>query len=337
MNQDGKILGNNFSRRNFLTGLAAAGTAATFGTTALTGRTLKETSNRNRKIELCLFSKHLQWLDYDEMAEAVKELGFDGVGLTVRRGGHVLPERAEDDLPKAAEAVKKAGTKIVKMVTNIFDPNDPNTEKVLRTASKLGITHYRLGYARYEEKKSIQEQLKNFKSQMHDLAAMNKEYKIYGGNHNHAGNYFGASIWDEWVVFSDIDSQWLGFQFDLAHAITEGSGGAWRYDTRLVAERIGMISVKTQAEWSDFEWRNYAEKTGERKWRFPTPAEFKFFFTLLKNSGFSGTISVHYEYPLGGADRGSRKLDGITREELFAAFRRNLSFLKRMLQETNLI
>ncbi|WP_405383079.1 hypothetical protein [Maribacter sp. LLG6340-A2] len=31
-----------------------------------------------------LFSKHLQFLDYNEMAARAKEIGFDGLDLTVR-------------------------------------------------------------------------------------------------------------------------------------------------------------------------------------------------------------------------------------------------------------
>ncbi len=45
-----------------------------------------------------LFSKHLQFLGYKEMAKATVEAGLDGVDLTVRPGGHVLPENVERDL-----------------------------------------------------------------------------------------------------------------------------------------------------------------------------------------------------------------------------------------------
>ena len=44
-------------------------------------------------------------LDWSDLGRAVKDTGFDGVDLTVRPGGHVLPERAADDLPRAIEAI----------------------------------------------------------------------------------------------------------------------------------------------------------------------------------------------------------------------------------------
>ena len=52
---------------------------------------------------LCLFSKHLPDLGYDDLGRQSKEFGFDGVDLTVRPKGHVLPENAARDLPRAVE------------------------------------------------------------------------------------------------------------------------------------------------------------------------------------------------------------------------------------------
>ena len=43
----------------------------------------------------------------DIKAETIKELGFDGIEATVRKKGHVLPERVEDDLPRLVEALQK--------------------------------------------------------------------------------------------------------------------------------------------------------------------------------------------------------------------------------------
>ena len=53
--------------------------------------------------QLCLFSKHLPELGWGDLGRAVKDCGFDGVDLTVRGGGHVLPEKAADDLLRAPD------------------------------------------------------------------------------------------------------------------------------------------------------------------------------------------------------------------------------------------
>ena len=79
------------------------------------------TSNTAARLKIHILSKHLQFLNYRDMADAVVELGFAGIDLTVRPKGHVLPERVEDDLPKAIDAIGKAGLESSMMVTAIDD------------------------------------------------------------------------------------------------------------------------------------------------------------------------------------------------------------------------
>ncbi len=72
------------------------------------------------------------------MAEAAKEIGFDGIDLTVRPKGHVLPERVENDLPLAVEAMKKVGFSPLLMATAIEDANNPLDKKVLGSCRGAG-------------------------------------------------------------------------------------------------------------------------------------------------------------------------------------------------------
>ena len=65
-----------------------------------------EQSLKIAMLKIYLFSKHLQFLDYEEM-------GFDGIDLTVRPKGHVLPLNVEKDLPKATNAANKVGLNLV--------------------------------------------------------------------------------------------------------------------------------------------------------------------------------------------------------------------------------
>ena len=45
-------------------------------------------------LKISVFSKTLHWIeDYQTLTETVAEIGFDGIDLTVRPDGNVLPEK----------------------------------------------------------------------------------------------------------------------------------------------------------------------------------------------------------------------------------------------------
>ena len=51
-------------------------------------------------------------MGWEELAIEVKKVGFDGVDLTVRSKGHVLPERVAEDLPKAVRTIRARGRQV---------------------------------------------------------------------------------------------------------------------------------------------------------------------------------------------------------------------------------
>ena len=157
-----------------------------------------------------LFSKHLQWLDYEEMSKVAKQIGYDGLDLTVRKKGHVLPENVERDLPKAVAAMQKAGLQADMMTTNIINIQEPNTEKILKTASQLGIKTYRMGWLKYKNDQPIIEQIESFKPQLKELEEMNEHYNIRGDYQNHSGTSLGAAVWDIWLLIKDLKPKWIG-------------------------------------------------------------------------------------------------------------------------------
>jgi sugar phosphate isomerase/epimerase len=313
------------SRRRFMKKAVVAGTIVPLMKSAAANQNQDKTP-----FSICIFSKHLQWLDYSGMAQITAELGFDGIDLTVRRGGHVLPERVEDDLPKAVEAVKTAGIKPLMMATDINDPDDPKTEKILRTASALGIRYYRLGKYRYNGNKSIVSTLNEAKPKIRDLAAMNKHYNIHGDYQNHAGSgYVGAPVWDLWELIKDLDPKYIGCQFDIRHATVEG-GQAWPLHLKVISPWIKTLAVK------DFFWEKQ-----ENRWQAVNcplgkgAVDFVHYFQLLKTLLISGPVSVHYEYDLGGANHGVTKLT-IGKEKVLKALGGDLEFLKTRLRENDL-
>ena len=286
------------NRRQFGVGIAAAFLAGSIRTTGISA------ASPASRINLCVFSKHLQWLGYEEMARAAADLGFDGIDLTVRPGGHVEPEQVKKDLPRAIKAIQAVGLKIPMITTAITDAVDPASAAILKTAARQGIGHYRLGYFRYEPEQSISETLALARKKLEGLEALNRRLGICGDYQNHAGSrYVGASIWDLRELLRDLDPRWLGCQFDIRHATVEG-GLSWSTDFRAVEARTHTLVLK------DFRW-----KRNEGNWSLENcpigsgMVRFKEYFELLKASGFSGPASLHFEYPLGGADHGVHQLE----------------------------
>jgi hypothetical protein len=143
------------------------------GSTSLAGFAdplLENTIRDNPDLEVFIFSKHLQFLDYRAMSESAKEMGFDGVDLTVRPKGHVLPERVADDLPRATEAMNSFGLSTRMITTKVLDADNPVDISVLQTASQSGYEFYRPGWYKYAKDKDIQESVRSYKKRLIALA-----------------------------------------------------------------------------------------------------------------------------------------------------------------------
>jgi len=332
----------NTSRRNFITKSLLLGAGVSIGSgsglqanNSLFTHTQPQTQNTG-SFKFSIFSKTLQWLDYIEMAQVVAEMGFDGIDLTVRPKGHVLPENVETDLPKAVEATKKAGIGIDMIVTSINDADDPLTERILKTASSLGIGQYRMDWLYYDENLSIAENLKLIQSKMSKLEALNKKYKIKGQYQNHSGKYtpnaaYGSAIWDLYQVLKEINSPWLGSQYDVMHAHVEGAF-AWETGFKLITPYIQTIALKDYVwQKKDNKWVRESVPIGEGM------VNFDYYFELLKRYKISCPVTMHYEYPLGGIEKGDKTLTSLTKEEVLAMMKKDLLFVKNLLKKKGLM
>jgi sugar phosphate isomerase/epimerase len=325
------------SRRTLLVGAAAS---STLHALALDG---------GEKLKICVFSKHLQWTDVKEAAAIARDIGFDGVDLTVRPGGHVLPERVQADLPQAVEAVRKAGLEVPMITTEITSVTSPHAAEILATASQLGIHHYRWGGLTYDPKRDIAEQINQLKPQMKLLADLNQEHKVSGMYHTHSGpGMIGGPIWDLWIMFQTLNPQWIGINYDIGHATVEGGYGGWIASSRLVRNSMRGIALK------DFSWgRNAKSSTFRDPYDKSLGIEgawvphwcgmgqgmvnFAGFFAIVKQNGFAGPVQLHFEYPgLGGAENGDKTLR-IPKQELIAAMRRDLNYTKGVMGKYQLI
>jgi sugar phosphate isomerase/epimerase len=308
-----------FSRRSLLAGgLAAAAARA---------------AAPSQQLKLSVFSKHFQWTDWREMAALAAEAGFDGIDLTVRAGGHVLPERVGEDLPRAVEIIRKAGLAVEMITAGIVDTRSPYAEAILKAASALGIRRYRWGGFRYDDRRPTAEQLDEFEARSRELAALNRQYGVCAMYHTHSGpGQVGASIWDIWYILRGLDSRSIGINYDIGHATVEGGHGGWLHTTRLAAPLMRGVALK------DFRWGQNARGEWTPQWCAPGQGmvNFRRFFGLLKEAGFQGPLQVHFEYPeLGQAHAGAARLD-IEKTRFLAILRRDLAFFREQLRAAGL-
>jgi sugar phosphate isomerase/epimerase len=268
-------------------------------------------------------------MNWVELAQSAKGAGFGGIDLTVRGGGHVLPPRVTEDLPKAVLAIRGEGLDVPMITTELVSADDPTARPILSAASKLSIRFLKPGYYHYKFT-DVRKELEQAGDQFRGLVELAQEFGIQVGFHNHSG-YVGAPLWDIARVMDTLDAKWAGYYFDLQHATSEGGVGGWRIAANLVMPRMKMMAVK------DLYWRKI-ETGGWREQDCPLGqgmCHYKEFLKMASEGGFQGPISLHVEYEIPGvSNRQGIALSRAKDDDVMAAAKRDLDYLKSLLRET---
>jgi L-ribulose-5-phosphate 3-epimerase len=269
---------------------------------------------------ICLFSKHLPEMNWQELARATHSAGFGGVDLTVRAGGHVAPERARADLPAAVGAIRDAGLAVPMITTELTSSAAPTAEGILRAAGELRVPSFKAGYYTYKFV-DVRKEIEQAGAQLRSLVELAQSHGVQCGYHNHEG-LIGGPVWDFAPMIEPLDRRWAGYYFDVRHATAEGGAGGWKSAAHFVAPRLKMIAIK------DFYWAKASKgwhtvncPLGEGMVDWPV------YFKVLAEVRYRGPISLHLEYEIPGKTRSER--EGNT----LAAAARDLAYLKAGLQQ----
>ena len=277
-------------------------------------------------LEVHLFSKLLQFLDIKEASQISAEIGFDGLDLTVRPKGHILPENAEAELPSAIRDIKASGLSCKMIATAISDVDNPYDLKVIEAASKEGIKFYRSAWFKYHKEKSMEESMSIYQRKVKELCKVNKKYDMIGCYQNHAGTSIGASFWELKQLLEKANSDYFGLQYDIRHAVVDG-GLSWTNGLKLLKNDFKTIALK------DFRWE---KKKG--KWKpLHVPVgegmvDFDTYFKFLKSNGLKPPVTLHIEHYLGGAEKGKRKIE-VDKKVVFDAMRKDLVAIQKRWKE----
>lgn len=293
------------SRREFLGACVGSGAALAIGGSPACGLArpayARAHERPRRRPEICVYSESFQDLPIPKVCDTFKEIGADGVDLTVRPGGHIEPRDVEEKLPKAHEAAKRAGLKISMLTTGITEPDD-EARKIFETCSKLGIDRVKLGYHHYHRFGQLKKEMDVVRRKLARIAKFAKPFGVLPCVHVHAGATIPSSGLMLYELLRDLPPEEIGAYVDSSHMTLEGGGDGWRQSIDLLAPWTALVALK------NFWWEKLdRDKVGQQRWRFrfcPLAdgiASIPGFVEALESTGYEGFYTLHTEYKSGNS------------------------------------
>ena len=263
-------------------------------------------------MKLMMFVKHLQSLPIEQAASQMRELGFEGMDLTVRPSGVVKPEDVRTELPKVVRIVASRGLRVPLITTDLLCA-DEDAIATFETAAALGIGEIKLGYHKYRAFGTFRQTLDQMYRDLDGIEALAKRLNVRANLHIHSGDHMTAQASIVWGLIRDRDPAAIGAYVDPGHMFTEGGRDAWRQGLDLLGDRITLVAIK------DVAWEPSPGSNPKKpRWQVrvvplsegivPWPDV----FARLHDLNFNGWISIHSEY----ANRSAEEVIAQTRDDL---------------------
>ena len=249
---------------------------------------------------VCLYSKALNKVAYTELGEIARQIGFEGVDLTVRPGGHVEPRLSSVDLVRALESISGAGLEYPMITTALTTYLDPTALAVLAISGRTQVPLFRVGDWRASTP--------TYRRDLTGLVNIGSRYEIAMALHNYSSENAGETGWQVSEALANLDPKWAGAYFDPIH-----HGTIWEAALEPLLPRLRAVVLK------DFRMT----KTG------PVPCalgegtvDFAKLFGVLAQAGFRGPLSLRMEYA--PAD----ELSALTKDCQFARKQRDAAYIR---------
>jgi L-ribulose-5-phosphate 3-epimerase len=247
---------------------------------------------------LCLFSGSVQGLEYSELPLIAKQLGFDGVDLTVRPGGHVEPRLSNVDLVRAIEEVRGPGLEVPVITTALTSPFDPTVLPVVAIAGHTQVNLFIAGFFRPDNP--------NYRREIAGLVSIGSRYGMAVALHNYTADDYGETSWDPVELVQSFDPKWASLYFDPIHA-----GERWEPELIRHLPRLRAVALK------DFQMVDGRAK--------PCPlgqgmVDWQKFFSILAKARYYGPVSIHMNY------RPKDEIGSLTKDCAFAHKNINVAY-----------
>ena len=273
-----------------------------------------------------LFTDNLADLSIAEACDAAKRAGFDGLDLTLRPGGHVLPENAEMGLAEAKRIADAAGIAIPMISTGLTDEASPRAEAIFASAAHYGVRRLKIGYWEYNPFGTLSAQLKQARTWLQGLVRLGRKYQVLPCVHCHSGRFLASGGAQLYLILRDFDPKDVGAYVDSMHMTIEGGRNGWEMGLDLLGPWVALAGIK------NYRWQpDQRDSQGQRRYRWeycPLPdgqAPLPEFMAYLKRLRYDGIVSLHSEY------KGESSFRRLSTPELVAQSATDLAYLKSLM------
>jgi sugar phosphate isomerase/epimerase len=273
-----------------------------------------------------LFTDNLADVTIAQACASAKTAGFDGLDLTLRPGGHVLPENAEVGLAEARRLADTAGVTIPMISTAVTDTNSPHAEAIFAAAAHYGARMLKLGYWPYQPFGTLAAQVEEARGKLRHLVALGRKYHVLPCVHCHSGRLIASGGPLLYLVLKGFEPGEVGAYVDPMHMTIEGGRSGWEMGLDLLAPWLALVGIK------NFRWLPEGrDPHGQQRWRWeycpladgmaPLPE----FFRYLRDLKYDGIVSLHSEY------KGETSFRRMSTPELLVQSSADLRYVKSLI------
>lgn len=266
-----------------------------------------------------LFTKLFRGRRLEDVAVAASDLGFDGIDLLIRPGHQVEPG-APERIVDAVRLLEAGGLSVPMATTDLTDPAQGSSERLLAACGEAGIGLVRLGYWNYDADRGYRACFDAARRHLDGLERLAERTGVRLAVQLHGGTIHGSGSQTA-ALLADHDPTCLGAYPDPGNQVVQDGREDWRFTFDVLRPWLCCVGVKNGG-WFPAD----LAPSGGRYWRadwlgLPDGmVPWDDILAHLVGSGYDGPLSFHshYEVPLPQALEQTRLDLGFVRRRIAA-------------------
>lgn len=250
-------------------------------------------------MQTVLFTKLFRGQSLEMIGATTRDLGFDGIDLLIREG-HQLAPHDPDAIPAAVRRLEQEGVRVPMATTDLTDPANLPSERLLEQCRAAGIQLIRLGYWSYDPERGYAACRDTARRHLDALerqargAGVRLAIQLHGDTIHSSGSLTAA-------LLEGHDPAYLGAYPDPGNQVVQDGREDWRLTFDVLRPWLCCVGVKNGA-WFPAE----IAPSGQRRWRSDWlglaegMVPWDEIVAYLCAAGYDGFLSFHshYEVPL---------------------------------------